>query len=321
MSLQDDRHDELRELLTDAVADVEPEYRLDTIRARTQRPHRRRGWYAVGGAVLAAAAVVTAVNLGQNTAGRPDTVPPAGTNVEHTAALYFVGETPTGPRLYREFQQVSGGPLADLAAITQEKGPRDPDYTTLWPTGLFTSITVTDEAIEIGLGEWTGPDYDLSAAAINAAIQQVVHTAQAATGEELPVLFTQDGTPTRDLFLGQLPDAGPIEREPQNDILALVNISDPAEGSIVAGDSFVARGRANSFEATVPWQLRSDQGVVKEGFTTAEGAIDRLYPWETTVDVSDLDPGRYTFVAMTSDPSGGAEGFGPFTDTRTIIIE
>ena len=36
--------------------------------------------------------------------------------------------------------------------------------------------------------------------------------------------------------------------------------------------------------------------------------------------MSDLTPGTYTFVAMTDDPSGG-EGLGPFTDTRTIIVE
>ena len=86
--------------------------------------------------------------------------------------------------------------------------------------------------------------------------------------------------------------------------------------------SFVARGRANSFEATVPWQIRrgTDEPVA-EGFATAEGTGDRLYRWETEVDVSDLAAGTYTFVAMTDDPSGGTEGFGPFTDTRTIIVE
>ena len=72
----------------------------------------------------------------------------------------------------------------------------------------------------------------------------------------------------------------------------------------------------------MPWQIRdaSDE-VVLDGFATAEGAIDRLYKWETEpIDVSDLAPGTYTFVAMTDDPSGG-EGTGPFTDTRTIIVE
>ena len=68
------------------------------------------------------------------------------------------------------------------------------------------------------------------------------------------------------------------------------------------------------------WQIRTEQGVVKEGFATAEGSGDRLYPWETDVDISGLNPGHYTFVAMTDDPSGG-EGPGPFTDTRTIIVD
>ena len=34
-----------------------------------------------------------------------DTVPPAS-DVQRTAALYFVGDTPAGPRLYREFQKM-----------------------------------------------------------------------------------------------------------------------------------------------------------------------------------------------------------------------
>ena len=309
--------DDLRDLLTDAVSDVEPAYRLGEIKARTHRP-ARRGWYAVGGAVLAAAAVVAAVNLGESDDGRRDSVPPASGG-EHTAALYFVGDTPVGPRLYREFQKVSGGPVADLEAITTEHGPTDPDYNTLWPAGLFTSVTVQDDAIEIGLGEWTGPDYDIDPAYVHALLQAVVYTAQAATGEALPVQFTEGGRPTGDPF-GTVPGDGPIERDPQNDILSLVNISDPVEGAIVSGDSFVARGRANSFEATVPWQIRTEQGVVKEGSATAEGTVDRLYPWETEVDISGLNPGHYTFVAMTDDPSGG-EGPGPFTDTRTIIVD
>jgi hypothetical protein len=48
--------------------------------------------------------------------------------------------------------------------------------------------------------------------------------------------------------------------------------------------------------------------------------MDRLYPWETRIDVSDLAPGEYTFAAMTDDPSGGAEGAEPFVDTRTITV-
>ena len=43
--------------------------------------------------------------------------------------------------------------------------------------------------------------------------------------------------------------------------------------------------------------------------------MDKLYPWQTSVDVSGLAPGDYTFVAMTDDPSGG-EGAARPVDTR-----
>jgi len=70
----------------------------------------------------------------------------------------------------------------------------------------------------------------------------------------------------------------------------------------------------------VPWEVRDGSGKkVLDGFATAEGWGDRLYPWESQVDVSGLSPGTYTFVAMTDDPSGG-EGAGPTEDTKTIII-
>ncbi len=60
--------------------------------------------------------------------------------------------------------------------------------------------------------------------------------------------------------------------------------------------------------------------MVKEGFSTAVGWVDKLYPWQTEVDVTGLTPGEYTFVAMTDDPSGG-EGGGPTEDTKTIIVQ
>jgi uncharacterized surface anchored protein len=70
----------------------------------------------------------------------------------------------------------------------------------------------------------------------------------------------------------------------------------------------------------VPWELQDASGaVVREGF--AQGTMeDHLTPWETgPIDVSDLPPGTYTFVASTDDP-GGADFVVPTTDTRTVII-
>ncbi len=93
-----------------------------------------------------------------------------------------------------------------------------------------------------------------------------------------------------------------------------------AEGAVVEGSSFVAEGIANSFEATVPWQLLDGDKVVKEGSTMAEGAYDKMYPWQVEIDLTDVQPGEYTFVARTDDPSGGHEGPGPFEDTKTITV-
>ncbi|QYJ04654.1 Gmad2 immunoglobulin-like domain-containing protein [Nocardioides panacisoli] len=100
-----------------------------------------------------------------------------------------------------------------------------------------------------------------------------------------------------------------------------ITLDKPAEGATVSG-RFTASGTANSPEANVPWQvLDADGATVLEGFATAEGWMDRLYPWRTKVDVSSLDAGTYTFVAMTSDPSGGAEGNGAEEVRATIVVE
>ncbi|MEU0313438.1 Gmad2 immunoglobulin-like domain-containing protein [Nocardioides sp. NPDC006273] len=86
---------------------------------------------------------------------------------------------------------------------------------------------------------------------------------------------------------------------------ALITLSAPAEGATVS-ESFQASGKANSPEANVPWEVRDSSGeTVLEGFVTAEGWMDKLYPWKTTVDVSELEPGTYLFIARTDDTSDG----------------
>jgi hypothetical protein len=84
-----------------------------------------------------------------------------------------------------------------------------------------------------------------------------------------------------------------------------ITLAAPAEGATVSG-SFEASGKANSPEANVPWEIRDDSGeTVLEGHATATGWMDKLYPWTTTVDVSELEPGTYLFIARTDDLSDG----------------
>ena len=141
------------------------------------------------------------------------------------------------------------------------------------------------------------------------AVQQVVYTLQAAAGERLPVQLCGDGRRSERATAAQ------------NDVLSLVSISDPAEGSRSDDAPRAhAAGRTRSRRPLPGRSATRTDTVVERGSTTAEGADDRLYPWEARIDVSDLPLGFYTFVAMTDDPTGGAEGNGPDTDTRTIIV-
>ncbi|GAA1544146.1 Gmad2 immunoglobulin-like domain-containing protein [Nocardioides humi] len=236
------------------------------------------------------------------------------------APVYFVGETPQGPRLYREFRQVEAdNPLEEAGALVTAGDTLDPDYRTAWPQGAFASVTQAPESIVVELADdgWLTAG-DLDAATAELAVQQLVLTLQGTAGEPLPVEVVLGDGPVATL-LGIDATKG-FTAAPELDVLALVNITEPAEGATVSG-TFTATGRASSFEATVPWEVRDESGtVVLDGFATAEGWMDKLYPWTSEVDVSTLEPGSYTFVARTDDPSDG-EGGGPTEDTKRITVK
>lgn len=321
--------DLLRDAIGDAVGDVEPTDRLSAIRLRAARRTTRRRWYVVAGSAVLAAAVVVGVAVvvrPDDTSARPPVTAPSSTaptpptsappTAEPTptepsstapplpteaAALYFIGDTPDGPRLFREFQQVPEyDARRDVSSVaTALESPADPDYRTAWPAGSVDSAQIVEGEIRVFLGENATRD--------PLALQQLRATLTAATGiQELTWYPAGAGNPFG------------VERD--DDLLALVSISDPVEGRRVAG-TFTARGVANSFEANVPWQVVDGDGrVVVEGSTMAAGAYDRLYPWETRIDVSQVRPGNYTLVVTLDDP-GAADDAPPYVDTRTIVVE
>ncbi|WP_435747880.1 Gmad2 immunoglobulin-like domain-containing protein [Nocardioides sp. SYSU DS0663] len=247
----------------------------------------------------------------------PASSEPATGDEESTVPVYFAGETPQGTKLFREFRRVDGEPLQAAADLLTTGDPLDPDYRSLWPTGTFTAVTTEDDAIvaEVADESWTDRG-ELSENGARLAAQQLVYTLQGVEQQRLPVRVVDSQGDPVPLFGIE----GELTEAPQLDVLALVNVSEPAEGATVP-DTFTASGVASSFEATVPWEVRDSSGkVVLDGFSTAEGWMDKLYPWSTEVDVSGLEAGTYSFVAMTDDPSGG-EGPGPTEDSRTIVVE
>ena len=337
---------DLRTLLHDAVSDVHPDPALHRIRARTAaRPHRGSRTWVVGLAAVATAAAIVGVVVvttqrgpgtdsgpvaspGPSTSAAPSasSTPSAAPLTERALGIYYVGSTPQGPRLYREFHRlrVAGGQDGAVGPALNQAVDRadDSDYRDPWPVGTEVSFRgQADGAVTLSLDneqvDLTVRPAGKSADEAVAAVQQLVYTSQAARHQRLPVRFLVGGKPSKTLLGVDV--SGTVTNLPALDVLALVSISEPQEGVEVTG-SFRASGVASSFEANVPWEIRKGDRVVKRGFSTASGWMDKLYPWQTDpISVTDLPEGTYSFVASTDDPSDG-EGTGPTSDTRTIVV-
>ncbi|CUR54245.1 conserved hypothetical protein [metagenome] len=339
----------LRRLLDETVADLDPADRLDAIRARTRRSTRsdsdtiKRPWFwGTLGAAVATAAVVggfallnderptadpAPITTPSDTATDPQVTPsqdPTSAGGETVVAgVYYTGDTPRGPRLFREFHQV---PAADrlLASLEQATAqPSDPDYRSDWPAGSFTSAGFdgvgTDGVYSITLADASLRDRPAGMTADEAgiAVEALIYTIQAAGQTRAPVQFYLDSNPIDQVY--GVPTAEPLAQGDPLEVLSLVNLSNPAEGATVSGRLQVD-GVASSYEATVPWQLLDGSTEVAQGFFTAGGYVDRLYPFADDIDLTGVAPGTYTLRVQTDDPSGG-EGPGPFVDTRTVTVE
>lgn len=314
------RGDDLDLLLRDAVEDVEPADRLVELRRRvaTERRSARR-WWVSGGVVLAAAAAVVAVGL----AVRPQADPgpqPTGPAPEagYALPLYFVGDAAGRPVLFREFHRVELAPSLDDALAALSRAPDDPDYATAWTPGQLRGAQVGSAQIVVDVAPTVAArPAATSRTAAEASVQQVVYTLQAVAGRVLPVRFEADGAPL-DRVLG-VDTREPVRQQPALATLSAVSISDPGEGRVV-DDAFSATGVADSRSSTVVWTLADVAGEVvasgTAGTRTGEGALPA---WRTgPVDVSGLEPGRYTFTAAVADPSVSRPT--PVTDTRTVVV-
>lgn len=327
--------DDLHRLLHDAVDDFEPSHRMAHIRAQVQadRPRRSR-WLVAGGAVVASAAAVTAIAVvptlltgadgpdGPDRQAGPDrrtasaTEAPAPT----TPGIYFVGDTPRGSALYREFQTLQvDDPLTEALRRSITDSAMDPEYRSDWPASVRVDATYDGELFTIDLsgpglrdrpGRWSERDAEL-------AVQQVIYTAQAVESDsEAPVRLLLDGEPTDEVF--GVPANEPLTRAPELDVRAHVNLSDPSEDATVKNRLRI-KGVAASSEANVLWRITAKDGAfMSQDYLTTLAAMT-LSPFEGSVDVSDLAPGAYELCVQTDDPSDG-EGPGPDVDTRTFHV-
>lgn len=337
--------DKLRDLLEDAVADVQPRHGLDSIQSRTKvHPMSNRPWLLVVGtaAVATAATIAAFAVLGEDTGTTRTQTGPAASSTKQspdkedaasegsTASpepssvalpVYYVGRTGQGPRLFREFHQ---GPVPDLpgAAVAEavhqavSVAPQDPDYATLWPSGADVQhVERNGDTIVVDL-QGAGLLHDrpsgMTGDEAQMSVEQLIYTVQAGYQDRAPVRFLLDGRVT-DTLLG-VPTSEPVAQGDEGSTLAQVWIIDPAEGAEVPS-GFEVSGVGAFFEANVTWELRQGGKVVKSGFATAEECC-RMAPYAFTVDAP---AGRYTLVVKDEDASGG-EGFPPFEDSKNITV-
>jgi len=265
---------------------------------------------------------------GNQTPSDADSEPPSetptedeGGGAERTVAVYYVGDTErAGPRLYREFQRGEGEALtAGVAALTG--APLDGDYRSMWQGGQIADASYDGEVINVvvdpAVRQRPG---GMTAAEARAAVEQVIYTMQAAVQQRAPVQFRTADNPIDQVF--GVPTSEPLANGPMLDVLSHINLTAPEQGTVVDDGTLEISGVGNSFEANVGWEIRRGNEVVMDGFATMAGWMEpKLFPFETTADVSDLAPGDYTFWATTDDPTGGTEGFGAMTDDKDFSVE
>ena len=334
---------QLRELLAEVADAVKPGDRLADIQART-RPSRSRFWAVPAGAALVAASVVGAVALSGAPAQRSaepgpaggTSAPPSATEPSPTdqtpsapaptaVAVYYVGGTPDGPRLYREFRRPAADPLtAAIDALAQ--APEDPDYENLWPAGAIESVSFdgvgADGVIQVRLTDaaYRHLPFELTEAEAALAVEQVVRTLQAAVQARAAVQFVLDGNPI-DQVLG-VPASEPVSPGTDLEVLAHVSLSSPSEGQVVDNvEMLVVSGAGTSYGGYIVVELqRPDGSTVLDPVRTFAGSdTKRLFPFDAGLDISYLPAGEYVVRAQTPgrDPSGNQRFH---IDTRTITI-
>ena len=178
-----------------------------------------------------------------------------------TVPIYFVGDTPQGARLFREFRQVEAdNPLEEAAALMVAGDALDPDYGTPLPQRALRQRRVHEGAgafvAEVAHDDWAEAPGDMTAAGASSPCSSSSTRSRASSRSACRC--SSSTAPTPATLFGIDTDRR-SQAAPQLDVLALINVTTPEEGQTVSG-TFTAEGVASSFEATVPWEIRDESG-------------------------------------------------------------
>lgn len=228
-----------------------------------------------------------------------------------TLAVYYVGKTERGLRLYREFAAASGGdPVTDAVRMMFAGKAQDADYSSLWPSTTSLRGVNRDGSTEV-VDLTAAPEGSRTAAEATMALQQLVHTVTAADRSVTAVRLLAAGQPLGQVWGTKVGTT--LTRAPQLAVLAPIWLDTPADGS-TTGRTVKIGGAATAYEGTVRWAALRDGKVVKEGFATASAGAPDRGTWSAVVD---LEPGAYVIRAY---EESAEDGSALFVDDKHVTV-
>lgn len=236
--------------------------------------------------------------------------------------VYYVAESQRSFKLYREFRNVPdrGGAVASAVGAMTSLAPLDPDYLTPWRPASRIAVSRKGSALTVDLSADAFSNTNVGSGLAATAIQQLVYTATAAASQSgMPattVTITKDGK-AADVW-GVLRIGAATARSPLLDVQAQVWVTSPQQGDVRKAGTVSFAGFGTSFEATFGWVVRTSTGkIAARGSAMGGTGTGGFGPFSFSAR---LQPGTYTVVVSTDDPSGGAGGNGPATDDKKFTV-
>jgi len=211
-----------------------------------------------------------------------------------TVAMFYVGDTPTGFKLFSEnyTYQVAGDVASETLSrlISGRAQPVDPDYSNLW--GSETSLNVYTKDGSTGVIDLKMGKLNVGAESESRAIDQLLWTVSAIDPSITEIRLLVDGEPIESLA-GHVDATKVITKTPGYEVLSALQISSLAEGDTLESPVTIS-GQGCTFEANLVWTLRKGGEVLKSAPATAESACPDRSNW--SVELGDLEAGDYSFT-------------------------
>lgn len=287
------------------------------------------------GAAVATAAVITAIVVVGDTneptsngvpaatqptpSDTPNPSEPTASEAEPaklTVPVTYVGlpAAARASRLYTERQRVATLQTPAAAAVDQFLccRPRDPDYTTGWPTGIDVAGISSDGSLtQIDLegpaGVQFAPVPDLGSDGGELALQALLRTAGLRPGEQGTVSYNGDSV---SVILGV---HLPVTVKADEEVRALISIDNLVDGQEVSNPVTV-KVSGNVFEGQINWELLDASGTnIDDGI-----ALTSMGGWtQDDIKLGNLEPGTYTIRCLEYSPEDDSPGH---VDDKTFIV-